>query len=49
MMLSWDNFASFVLTPFKANFFYCVECDILVKYVNKINKVIVIGTTTHRF
>jgi hypothetical protein len=49
MLLSWDTGASFGLTPFKADFIDYVECDIPVKDVTKVNKVIGMGTTLHKF
>ena len=49
MMLSWDTGAVFGLITFKDNFVYEMECEIPVKYVNGVNKVIGIGKTTHRF
>ena len=49
MILAWDTGASFGLTPFKADFVDYMECYITVKDVTKVNKVIGIGTTTHKF
>ena len=49
MMLVWDTGSSYGLTPFKSDFIYYVECDIPVKDVTKVNKVIGIGTTLHKF
>ncbi len=39
----------FGLTPFCSDFIDFVECDIPVRDVTKVNKVIGIGTTLHRF
>ena len=49
MIMAWRNGASFGLTPFKAEFFDYMECDIPVKDVTKVKKVIGIGTTIHKF
>ena len=49
MMLECDTGASFVLTPFKSDFFDGLECDIPIKDITKFNKVIGIGTTIHKF
>ena len=49
LILIWDTGASFVLTPFQSDFIYYVEADIPVKDVTKINRVIGIGTTLHKF
>ena len=49
IVLSWYNGALFGLTPFKADFFGYVECDIPVKNVTKANKVVGIVTTIHNF
>ena len=38
-----------MLTPFKSDFIDYVECDIPVKYVTKLNRVVVIRTTLHKF
>ena len=48
IMLAWDTGAQFVLTPFKSDFVDYVECDIPIKDVTKVNKVIGIGTTIHK-
>ena len=48
-ILIWDTGASFGLTPFKSDFIDYVKCDIPVKDVTKVNKVIGIGTTIHKF
>ncbi len=49
MILIWDAGASFGLTPFRNNFIGYVKCDIPVKNVTKVNRVIDIGTTLHKF
>ena len=49
MMLVWDTGSSYGLTPFRSDFIDCVKCDILVKYVTKVNRFIGIGTTLHKF
>lgn len=49
LMLIWDTGASFGLTPFRSDFVDYVECDIPVKDVTKVNRVIGIGTTIHKF
>jgi hypothetical protein len=41
--------ASFGLTPFQSYFIDYVECDFPVRDVTKMNKVIGIGTTMHKF
>ena len=43
--LVWDSGASFELTPYHADFIDYVECDIDVKDISKLNKVIGFGTT----
>ena len=48
-MLSWDTGDSFGLTPFSSGFVDYVGCDIPIKDITKFNKVILIGTTIHRF
>ena len=48
-MLVWDTGASYGLTLFKSDFIDYVKCDIPVKYVNKVNRVIGIGKTLHKF
>ena len=45
MMLALDTGASFVLTSFKSEFVDNLQCDIPIKYISKVNKVIGIGTT----
>ena len=49
LILIWDTGASFGLTPFRSEFIDYVEADISVKDITKINRVIVIGTTLHKF
>ena len=49
LIFIWDTGASFVLTPFWIDFIDCLEADIPVKGVTKINRVIGIGTTLHKF
>ena len=49
LMLIWDTGASYGLTPFRSDFIDYVKCDIPVKDVTKVNKVIGIGTTLHKF
>ena len=49
MVLAWDTGASYGLTPFRSDFVDYVECNIPVKDVTKVNTVIGIGTTLHRF
>ena len=49
MMLVWDTSDSFGLTPFKSDFVSHVECEISVKDVTRVNKIIGIGATTQKF
>ncbi len=49
LILIWDTGASFRSTPFRSDFVDYVECDIPVWDVTKVNKVIGIGTTIHKF
>ena len=49
LILIWDTGASYGLTPFCSDFIDYVECDIPVRDVTKVNKVIGIGTTIHKF
>ncbi len=49
VILIWDMGASFGLTPFCSDFIDYVECKIPVCDVTKVNKVIGIGTTLHKF
>jgi hypothetical protein len=48
-MLVWDTGASYGLTPFCSDFIDYVSCDIPVKDVTKVNRVIRIGTTLSKF
>ena len=49
LILIWDTGGSAGLTPFRSDFIDYVECDIDVRDVTKVNKVIGIGTTVHKF
>ena len=49
MVFTWYTGILFGLTPFKTGFVAYVECDILVKYVTKVIKVLGIKITTHKF
>ena len=49
MILAWDTGASFGLTPFKADFVDYMECEITVKDVTKVNKIIGVETPIHKF
>jgi len=49
LMLIWDTGGSAGLTPFRSDFIDYVECEIDVRDVTKVNKVIGIGTTLHKF
>ena len=49
LILIWDTRASFGLTPFRSDFIDYVEAEIAVKDVTKFSKVILIGTTLHKF
>jgi hypothetical protein len=49
LILIWDTGVLFGLTPFCSDFIDYVECDIPVWDVTKVNKVIGIGTTIHKF
>ena len=49
LMLIWDTGASAGLTPFRSDFIDYVECEIDVRDISKVNKVIGIGTTLHKF
>ena len=49
LILIWDTGASFGLTPFRSDFIDFMEADVAVKDFTKINKVIGIGTTLHKF
>jgi len=48
VILIWDTGASYGLTPFRSDFIDYVECDMPVRDVTKVNKVIGIGTTLHK-
>ena len=48
LILIWDTGGSCGLTPFKSDFIDYFECDIDVRDVTKVNKVIGIGTTLHK-
>ena len=45
----WDSGASFGLTPYHADFINYVKCDIDVKDISMLNKVIGFETTLHKF
>ncbi len=49
LILIWDTGASFGLTPFCSDFIDYVECDIPVRDVTKVNRVMGIGTTIPKF
>jgi hypothetical protein len=49
LILIWDTGALFGLTSFCSDFIDYVECNILVRDVTKVNKVIRIRTTIHKF
>ena len=49
MILFWNTGTSYGLTPFRSDFIDGMECDILVKDVTKVNRVIGIGTNLHKF
>jgi hypothetical protein len=49
LILIWDTGGSAGLTPFRSDFIDYVECDIDVRDVTKVNKVIDVGTTLHNF
>jgi hypothetical protein len=49
LILIWDTGAFYRLTPFCSVFIDFVECNIPVWDVTKVNKVIGIGTTLHKF
>jgi hypothetical protein len=49
LILIWDTGGSAGLTPFRSNFIDYVECEIDVRDVTKVNKVIGIETTLHKF
>jgi hypothetical protein len=47
-MLIWDTDASFGLTPFRSDYIDYVKCEIHVRDVTKVNKVIGIWSTLHK-
>ena len=49
LILIWDMGASYGLSPFCSDFINYVECDIPGWDVTKVNRVIGIGTTLHKF
>jgi len=49
LILIWDTGASAGLTPFWSDFIDYVECEIDVRDITKVNKVVGIGTTLHKF
>jgi hypothetical protein len=49
LILIWDTRASAGLTPFRSDFINYVECKIDVCNITKVNKVVGIGTTLHKF
>lgn len=49
LILIWDTGASYGLTPFWSDFIDYVACTIPVRDVTKVNTVIGIGTTLHKF
>ena len=49
LILIWDTGGSAGLTPFRSDFIDYVECEIDVRDVTKVNKVVGIGTTIHKF
>jgi hypothetical protein len=49
LILIWDTGASYGLTPFRSDFVDYVACTIPVRDVTKVNTVIGIGTTLHKF
>jgi len=49
LILIWDTGASAGLTPFRSDFIDYVECEIDVRDITKVNKVVGIGTTLHKF
>ena len=49
LILIWDTGASAGLTPFRSDFIDYVECEIDVCDITKVNKVVGIGTTLHKF
>ncbi len=49
LILIWNTGASAGLTPFQSDFIEYVECEIDVCNITKVNKVVGIGTTLHKF
>ncbi len=49
LILIWDTGASYGLTPFQSDFIDYVKCEIPVRDVTKVNTVVGIGTTLHKF
>jgi hypothetical protein len=48
-MLIWDTGALFGLTPFWSDFIDYDKCEIPIRDVTKVNKIIGIGTALHKF
>ena len=49
LILIWDMGASYGHTPFRSDFIDYVKCQIPVRNVTKVNTVVGIGTTLHKF
>ena len=49
LVLIWDTGTSYGLTPFRSDFIDYVKCEIPVRDVTKVNTVVGIGTTLHKF
>jgi hypothetical protein len=49
LILIWDTGASAGLTPFQSDFIDYVECEIDVRDITKVDKVVGIGTTLNKF
>ena len=49
LLLIWDTGAFYGLTPFRSDFIDYVACTIPVRDVTKVNTIIGIGTTLHKF
>ena len=49
LMLIWNTGASFGLTSFRSDFIDYVPCNVAVKDMTKVNRVIGIGTALHKF
>ena len=49
MMLVWDTGSSYGWTPFRSDFIEYMECNIPIKDITKINRVIGIGTIINKF